>query len=381
MTDKRITDSRIAPLYPEIEESEEVDSGQDYETDSSIGPDPGGDNIPFSTLKNLSLRDIFHGDRQDILRSIKAGQALRSRRNGTIDLRAQTIVAGIIFNVQANNDDWVALAADHLGESEYVIRDYLKHGDDNVLLANLIHITRQIIHALEERYFLAARSSNILPTLIKFDIRNTLPELQDDFLTLWDEINQEPQGEMISDRLRGLHEVLTQGGSLLRASPSAHSTFKGKKSDVAAGTGLSGADGATNKLNVNALPFRPNSESLDFSHSLPNLGTSVDPSANSSPKTKPKPEGSSTLPNPFFGNDVLKNRNTLVHVKDDFNIFKFTKVVEASAMLFGHIRESATCRCFCQLKRLHSHHYHHVLCRHHHGLTGIVEPDQNNTNR
>jgi hypothetical protein len=181
-------------------------------------------------------------------------------------LRAQTIVAGIIFNVQANNDDWVALAADHLGESEYVIRDYLKHGDDNVLLANLIHITRQIIHALEERYFLAARSSNILPTLIKFDIRNTLPELQDDFLTLWDEINQEPQGEMISDRLRGLHEVLTQGGSLLRASPSAHSTFKGKKSDVAAGTGLSGADGATNKLNVNALPFRPNSESLDFSH-------------------------------------------------------------------------------------------------------------------
>jgi hypothetical protein len=39
MTDKRITDSRIAPLYPEIEESEEVDSGQDYETDSSIGPE------------------------------------------------------------------------------------------------------------------------------------------------------------------------------------------------------------------------------------------------------------------------------------------------------------------------------------------------------
>ena len=36
VTNKRITDSRIVPLFSEIEESEEVDSGQDYETDSNI---------------------------------------------------------------------------------------------------------------------------------------------------------------------------------------------------------------------------------------------------------------------------------------------------------------------------------------------------------
>jgi hypothetical protein len=89
------------------------------------------------------------------------------------------------------------------------------------------------------------------------------------------------------------------------------------------------ADLAANKLNVNATSFRPNPKAVAFTPASPN--TAVGPSANSSPKTKP--EGSSTsppVPNPFFGKVVLKKAP--VHVKDDFNPFKFNKVAEASAV-------------------------------------------------
>lgn len=88
-------------------------------------------------------------------------------------------------------------------------------------------------------------------------------------------------------------------------------------------------DGAVNKLNVNATSFRPNPKALAFTPASPN--TTAGASANSSPKTKP--EGSSAsppTPNPFFGKVALKK--TPVHVKDDFNPFKFTKVAEASAV-------------------------------------------------
>ncbi|KAH9955096.1 hypothetical protein BGW80DRAFT_376133 [Lactifluus volemus] len=217
VTDKRITDSRIPPPLFGIEESE-MDSGEDYETDSTIGNDLERDDVALSTPQRFPLRDIFYGDRQDILRSIEAGKALRSQDNGTNDLRAQTIIAGIISYVQANDDGWVTLAADHLGRSEDTIRAYLKHDKDNVLLANLIHITRQIIHGLGDLPSAAYRSSRFLTAFTKFDIQNTLPELQRDFIVLWDEINRDTQNrnlKRISNSLCGLHEVLTRGDHLL----------------------------------------------------------------------------------------------------------------------------------------------------------------------
>jgi len=89
------------------------------------------------------------------------------------------------------------------------------------------------------------------------------------------------------------------------------------------------ADVAANKLNVNATSFRPNPKAVAFTPASPN--TAVGASANSSPKTKPEGSSSSPpVPNPFFGKVVLKK--TPVHVKDDFNPFKFNKVAEASAV-------------------------------------------------
>jgi hypothetical protein len=129
------------------------------------------------------------------------------------------------------------------------------------------------------------------------------------------------------------------------------------------------ADGAANKLNVNATSFRPNPKALAFTPVIyypttrvnlltlfitvfslprtrllahrqtrlprPNLRVYVDVTYSArkpviSHKLSPQSSTSPPVPNPFFGKVVLKK--TPVHVKDDFNPFKFNKVAEASAV-------------------------------------------------
>ncbi|KAH9972229.1 hypothetical protein BGW80DRAFT_381586 [Lactifluus volemus] len=135
------------------------------------------------------------------------GQSLRNRGN-RIGLCAQSVVAGIISNVQSGDRRWIALAADQLEKSEDVIRGYLERGRENLLLANLIHITRRIFESSsgdDRDRDMASASSIILPTLSNFDMSNTLPELKRDFGALWDEIDPNSRVIMkIRDSLRGL---------------------------------------------------------------------------------------------------------------------------------------------------------------------------------
>jgi hypothetical protein len=155
----------------------------------------------------------------DALRSVEMGHFLRSQGDSTqreIGLCAQSIVASIISNVQERNDRWVAFAADQLGKSEGVIRDYLERGNGNVLFANLTHITHQILHSLKDNWDMATSSSFILPSLSNFDARNMLPELQDSFLVLWDNIEHAtnesvPVMTFIRDGLLNLYIALTRG--------------------------------------------------------------------------------------------------------------------------------------------------------------------------
>jgi hypothetical protein len=52
------------------------------------------------------------------------------------------MVASIIAHIRKRDSDWFALAVGQFSISEDVLRGYVSHGDDSVLLANLIHITR-----------------------------------------------------------------------------------------------------------------------------------------------------------------------------------------------------------------------------------------------
>jgi hypothetical protein len=140
------------------------------------------------------LRGIFEWGVSGVLRSVEMGQALKNRgyrSKQDYDLCAQGIVAGIIASVTEHDARWIALSVDQLGVSETVLQHYLAHGD-SVLLANLIHITRLFFRFyLEGDQHMAFALSYILPSISAFDVQNTLPRLQHDFCTMWNEIVSE----------------------------------------------------------------------------------------------------------------------------------------------------------------------------------------------
>ncbi|KAI0246416.1 hypothetical protein BJV78DRAFT_1254894 [Lactifluus subvellereus] len=193
------------------------------------------DAVRLSDAALSILKDIFPLDQHKVLRSVELGQLLRtqgSTAHQKIGLCAQTIVAGILTNVQGDDDRWIALAADQLTEQEDVIRGYVKHGNDSVLLANLIHITRLSFRSLgdwDDRD-MVDESSYILPSLSNFDIRNTLPELQQDFRDLWYEIDREAQNNgnrvaiEIRENIRNLYNALNPGTNTTPTTPPASNT-------------------------------------------------------------------------------------------------------------------------------------------------------------
>ena len=116
--------------------------------------------------------------------SVEMGHALTRWCAGKIDLSSEPlrcIVAGILASVRERDDRWHALAIDVFDLPERALRDHVSHGD-SVLLFILIHTTH---HAI--------RSGSWTPWVLlsshpRFDIRDTLPGLQNDFCALWNEI-------------------------------------------------------------------------------------------------------------------------------------------------------------------------------------------------
>jgi hypothetical protein len=137
---------------------------------------------------------LFSVDLSGTSQSVEIGHILGILRNGKTASLSRGVVASIISNAE-RNDRWFALAMDQLGISRDVLRGYLAHGD-SVLLANLIHITRQFFHSLLQHDLdlaVTRMALSLLPSVSKFDILNTLPELQHDFCALWNEIVQQVQ--------------------------------------------------------------------------------------------------------------------------------------------------------------------------------------------
>jgi hypothetical protein len=166
-------------------------------------------------------------------------------------------------------------------------------------------------------------------------------------------------------------KVTTNGKMELISQPTP--PFGDKKSPPAAQPSkktFATAAAATNKLNVNATSFRPNPKAVAFTPVIYHLITRVNSltlfiSVSRLPRTRllvhrgthlPRPilrayvdftynprkpvishqlslqsSTSPPVPNPFFGKVGVKNMPVL-HVKDDFNPFKFNKVAEASAI-------------------------------------------------
>ena len=97
---------------------------------------------------------------------------------------ARYTVAKILPYVRERDDRWIALAEDVFGLPDHILRSHIAHGDDSVLLCIFIHTSRQVIRT-------SPRKWELLVSISRFDIRNTLPGLQNEFCTLWNEIRRE----------------------------------------------------------------------------------------------------------------------------------------------------------------------------------------------
>jgi hypothetical protein len=114
------------------------------------------------------LDEIFYGNWDEALQSVEIGLALTFWDHRTDhDPNGQRIVACIVARVWEHDDRWTKLVKESFDIPDYCLRDSLTHGD-SVLLFIVIDISRENNRA-------RSWTSGILPSLSKFDIRNTLP--------------------------------------------------------------------------------------------------------------------------------------------------------------------------------------------------------------
>ena len=123
---------------------------------------------------------LFLAPQRTLMRSVEIGHSLISRCDNVgqkYALCAQGIIADIVANVPQRNERWFSLTMHHLGISERVLQGYLDHGD-SVLLANLIHLTRQLLRNIIGAHWEAfAVARYFLPQASTFHVQNTLPGL------------------------------------------------------------------------------------------------------------------------------------------------------------------------------------------------------------
>jgi hypothetical protein len=131
------------------------------------------------------LVNLFNGRRNETLKSVEIGHSLSrwGRSNdGLISADLRRIIASIIVCAQDRDDRWRMLVEGIFGVPDGVLRDHAH--DDSVLLAILIHVTREDLHA-------GRWDPGVLESLSQFDVHNTVMDLQHDLCMLWNEIVRE----------------------------------------------------------------------------------------------------------------------------------------------------------------------------------------------
>jgi len=150
---------------------------------------------------------IVYGDQHEGLCTSEFDHIVRgwadslSGNQGTA-LVVRTILTGIVTKAQRRNDSWFILASDELGVPEAVLQDYAAHGD-SLSLAILIHITRLQFSHYQEASWPRSEIFEVLEATSKFNVQDTLPELQHEFCALWNQIVRKAQND--DDRLMAFY--------------------------------------------------------------------------------------------------------------------------------------------------------------------------------
>ena len=145
--------------------------------------------VPYATRQIVNR--ILFNDQCKVLRTAEFGNTVRGWDNssGTQGTAAavRAVVTGIVARAQRQDNSWFILASDELGISEAVLRDYAMHGD-SLSLAVLNHVIRQHFIHYRMRSWPKDEFWQVLEAASKFNVKDTSPELQDEFCSLWNQI-------------------------------------------------------------------------------------------------------------------------------------------------------------------------------------------------
>jgi hypothetical protein len=150
----------------------------------AIGPA----DMPRATQRALIA--IFYQAQDGLVQSAEMARFVRGWDYGndeeaTMFIRA--ISSSIVVRAQRRDDLWFAVASDQMGIPESVLRNYATHGN-SLSLAIWIHVFRQVLNFFHEQRWPSHWFSDVLKAASKFDVLDTLPELQQEFCALWNEL-------------------------------------------------------------------------------------------------------------------------------------------------------------------------------------------------
>ena len=118
--------------------------------------------------------------------STEISNILRNNKDGN-EMWAQFRIFKIIAERQLYDDSWYIFASNLLGTPEASLRDYAAHGDDLSLVILIYCVHQQFTHFWKS-YWPSDGFSSVLVTASNFDVKDTSPELQHEFCTLWNQI-------------------------------------------------------------------------------------------------------------------------------------------------------------------------------------------------
>ena len=158
-----------------------------------------------------NLRSYYYQAPVSIERSQAMGRWI-THSSHDVSVTARHRVIENLPKIRERDNRWTALASDVYGLPARDIEYNVALGGDNVLLAILIHVSRQAIHSYKEGMF------GFVKALNQFNIRYTLPGPQHDFCTFWNELVQEAKNRgygsnpvHILHLIRHLYITLHQG--------------------------------------------------------------------------------------------------------------------------------------------------------------------------
>ncbi|KAI0299099.1 hypothetical protein B0F90DRAFT_633069 [Multifurca ochricompacta] len=167
-------------------------------------------NVASLPINWAVLEPVLYREWDGLLSSVEFGHFLRRVNYNTpfTDYYARCIVSVIIARAKEQEDHWFELATEQFGISKAVLQSYSGHGD-SILLASLIDISRRMIRGYSDYGWTIGAGWRFMPlkSVSRFNVHDTVPRLQHDFCSLWNEVVQMAQNSE-DDRIQSIAIVV-----------------------------------------------------------------------------------------------------------------------------------------------------------------------------